>query len=135
MKAAGDDVSLEGVAGRRRRGRGARRPSTSRRAARSPSASRSATTNGGIRLEVPAGSRFDLEAEARRGDVDVDVPGLSVTRSGNAARSAARVGGGGSLVKLSADGDVDRRGATASDRGRDERSDSFSFLPRGRRFL
>jgi hypothetical protein len=70
--------------------------------------------NGGIRLEVPAGSRFELQAEARRGDVDVDVAGLTLTRSDKTARGSA--GTGGALVKLSADGDVtvEERTATAS---------------------
>ena len=73
------------------------------------------STNGGIRLEVPSGSRFDLEAEARRGDVEVDVPGLSLTRT-EKRRAHGSVGGGGRLVKLSADGDVivEERAATAA---------------------
>jgi DUF4097 and DUF4098 domain-containing protein YvlB len=70
--------------------------------------------NGGIRLEVPAGSRFELQAEARRGDVEVDVAGLTLTRSDKTARGS--VGTGGALVKLTADGDVtvEERTATAS---------------------
>jgi len=70
--------------------------------------------NGGIRLEVPAGSRFELQAEARRGDVEVDVAGLTLTRSDKSAHGS--VGTGGALVKLSADGDVnvEERTATAS---------------------
>jgi Toastrack DUF4097 len=70
--------------------------------------------NGGIRLEVPAGSRFELQAEARRGDVDVDVAGLSLTRSDKTAHGS--VGTGGALVRLTADGDVtvEERTATAS---------------------
>jgi hypothetical protein len=70
--------------------------------------------NGGIRLEVPAGSRFELQAEARRGDVEVDVAGLSLTRSDRTAHGS--VGTGGALVKLTADGDVtvEERTATAS---------------------
>jgi hypothetical protein len=63
---------------------------------------------GGVRLEVPPGSRFDLEAESRRGDLLVDVPELD--RSGSDAtdggRATGTIGGGGVLVKLTADDDV-----------------------------
>jgi hypothetical protein len=61
---------------------------------------------GGIRLEVPAGSHFELEAAATRGELSVDVPGLTVTESAG-SRLTGRVGGGGELVKLTAEnGDV-----------------------------
>lgn len=63
------------------------------------------TRHGGIHLAVPAGSRFNLEAEARRGEVQIDVPGLTVSRP-DSRRATGSIGGGGSLVKLSADGDV-----------------------------
>ncbi len=114
VKASGDDVELEGVQGAvdvdLERGsvhvahRGPLTESITIRA-----------TSGGIRLEVPSGSRFDLEAEARRGDVEVDFPGLSLTRT-DKRRAHGSVGGGGHLVKLSADGDVtvEERTATAA---------------------
>lgn len=72
-------------------------------------------TRGDIRLEVPSGSHFELEAEARHGEVRVDVRGLSLTRTDD-RRARGSVGGGGNLVKLSADGDVtvEERTATAS---------------------
>jgi DUF4097 and DUF4098 domain-containing protein YvlB len=63
-------------------------------------------THGGIRLEVPRESRIDLEAAAPGGEVQVDVPGLVLTRT-EAARVTGKLGGGGSMVKLTADhGDV-----------------------------
>jgi hypothetical protein len=74
------------------------------------------TTQGGIRLEVPAGSRFDLDAAARRGEVRADVPGLSVTRS-DARRVSGKMAGGGELVTLTADGDVELEARTESASG------------------
>jgi DUF4097 and DUF4098 domain-containing protein YvlB len=63
-------------------------------------------THGAIRLEVPHDSRIDLEAAAQGGEVRVDVPGLVLTRAEN-ARASGRLGGGGTLVRLTADhGDV-----------------------------
>jgi DUF4097 and DUF4098 domain-containing protein YvlB len=63
-------------------------------------------THGAIRLSLPRGSRVDLEAAAESGEVQVDVPGLVLTRS-EGARASGKVGGGGALVKLTADhGDV-----------------------------
>jgi len=71
------------------------------------------TTHGGIRLEVPRESRFDLEATAENGEVQVDLPGLVLTRS-DSARVSGKIGGGGNVVKLAADhGDV-RVGAPAA---------------------
>lgn len=63
---------------------------------------------GGIRLEVPAGSRFELEAESRRGKLDLDAPGLDVTvsDSGPPSRATGLIGGGGAKVRLAADDDV-----------------------------
>lgn len=63
-------------------------------------------THGAILLRLPRGSRIDLEAAAQRGEVQVDVPGLVLTRSEN-ARASGKLGGGGAMVKLTADhGDV-----------------------------
>ena len=64
--------------------------------------------DGGIRLEVPAGSRFELEAESRRGTVEVDVPELDVAGpdSGEHGLTTGTIGGGGARVRLTADEDV-----------------------------
>jgi DUF4097 and DUF4098 domain-containing protein YvlB len=63
-------------------------------------------THGGIRLQVPRDSRIDLEATAAGGEVQVDVPGLVLTRTEN-GRATGKLGGGGTVVKLTADhGDV-----------------------------
>ncbi len=114
VKASGNDVELEGVQGAVDvdTDRGSvhvayRGPLTEPITIRSQ--------RGGIRLEVPAGSRFELEAEARRGDVEVEVAGLTLTRT-DKRRAHGSVGSGGILVKLSADGDVtvEERTATAS---------------------
>ncbi len=63
---------------------------------------------GGVRLEVPAGSRFELEAESRHGEIDIDAPGLDVTVSdpGPSSRATGLMGGGGAKVRLAADQDV-----------------------------
>jgi hypothetical protein len=65
-------------------------------------------TKGGIRLEVPAGSRFDLEAESHRGELLFDVPELdrSVSDPGSGGRATGTIGGGGARVKLTADDDI-----------------------------
>jgi DUF4097 and DUF4098 domain-containing protein YvlB len=73
-------------------------------------------THGGIRLEVPVGSRFDLEAEARRGEVRADLPGFVVSRS-DTRRVSGTLAGGGSPVTLTADGDVELEARTANARG------------------
>jgi DUF4097 and DUF4098 domain-containing protein YvlB len=63
-------------------------------------------THGGIRLQVPRDSRIDLEAAAPGGEVQVDVPGLVLTRT-EAGRATGKLGGGGTVVRLTADhGDV-----------------------------
>jgi DUF4097 and DUF4098 domain-containing protein YvlB len=73
---------------------------------------------GGVRLEVPEGSRFDLTADASRGEVEVDLPGLMVIES-RPRRLSGRLGDGGATVSLSAEhGDVHveaRRGAARTD--------------------
>jgi DUF4097 and DUF4098 domain-containing protein YvlB len=63
-------------------------------------------THGGIRLQVPRESRIDLEAAAPGGELQVDVPGLVLSRT-EATRASGQMGGGGSAVRLTADhGDV-----------------------------
>jgi hypothetical protein len=76
------------------------------------------TTQGGIRLEVPAGSRFDLDAETRRGEMRAELPELAVERS-DARHLNGKLAGGGSPVSLTADGDVELWPRTAN--ARDER--------------
>jgi hypothetical protein len=61
------------------------------------------TQHGGIHLEIPPGSRFDLEATARPGDIQVDVPGFSMTRS-EQGRVTGRLGTGGNTVRLATEG-------------------------------
>jgi DUF4097 and DUF4098 domain-containing protein YvlB len=65
------------------------------------------TETGEIRLGVPTGSRFDLEASARGGEVRAeDVPTLVLAESGR-ERVRGQVGGGGKTVRLEAErGDV-----------------------------
>jgi DUF4097 and DUF4098 domain-containing protein YvlB len=69
-----------------------------------------ASASGGeVRLDVPAGSRFDLEALSRDGDLKLDAPGLDVPKAAEARHRghvAGRLGGGGAPVQLTADGDV-----------------------------
>jgi len=63
--------------------------------------------NGSISLEVPADSRFDLEAVAKRGEIEFKgLPGFTVLESGK-ERVTGRMGAGGLAVKLEAErGDV-----------------------------
>jgi DUF4097 and DUF4098 domain-containing protein YvlB len=63
--------------------------------------------NGSIRFEVPPDSRFELEAVAKRGEVEFkDLPGFTVLESGK-ERIVGRMGEGGLAVKLEAErGDV-----------------------------
>jgi hypothetical protein len=67
-------------------------------------------THGEVRLDVPEGSRFDLDAESRRGELRAEVPGLAGPETdrerGRGERLAGKLGGGGALVRLRADGDV-----------------------------
>lgn len=56
-------------------------------------------THGAVRLEVPAGSRFVLEASAEPGEVEVDVPGLVLTSTTHGA-ATGEIGGGGNTVHL-----------------------------------
>jgi hypothetical protein len=80
--------------------------------------------NGEVHLDVPDGSRFDLDAESRRGELRTDVPGLAAPETeregGRGQRLDAKLGGGGALVKLRADGDVvleAKPAAAIADRG------------------
>ena len=66
----------------------------------------SATAANGVRLEVPAGSSFELLATSSRGEVQAELPGLSFKEK-SPSRLAATLGGGELRVTLSADhGDV-----------------------------
>jgi len=67
-------------------------------------------THGEVRLDVPEGSRLDLDAESRRGELRADVPGLASSETsgepGRGHRMAGKLGGGGIVVRLRADGDI-----------------------------
>jgi DUF4097 and DUF4098 domain-containing protein YvlB len=67
-------------------------------------------THGEVHLDVPEGSRFDLDAESRRGELRADVPGLAAPQAdrepGRGQRLVGKLGGGGAVVRLRADGDV-----------------------------
>jgi DUF4097 and DUF4098 domain-containing protein YvlB len=107
VRGAGDDVTIDGF-------RGAVDVEVERGAVRlapgRPITEALTVTarEGTVRLEVPPGSRFNLEAESRRGEIEVDAPGLEVTASDPGPPSRARgvTGGGGPTVKLIADDDV-----------------------------
>jgi DUF4097 and DUF4098 domain-containing protein YvlB len=71
-------------------------------------------THGAVRLEVPAGSRFVLEASAEPGDVEVNVPGLVLTSTTRGA-ATGEIGGGGNTVHLqSRHGEVRLHAATTA---------------------
>ncbi len=64
-------------------------------------------THGDVRLEIPEGSRFELEAESARGRVDAALEGLTVEDEDHRGqRASGRHAGGGVSVRLKADGDV-----------------------------
>jgi len=65
-------------------------------------------SDGEIRLSVPEGSRFELDAESLHGRVNADVPGLHAvaTGDGEPARASGPVGGGGPRVALRARGEI-----------------------------
>jgi len=105
IKASGDDVILEGFRGpvevEVQRGSVELKPTGPLTDAVTVT-----TANGGVRLEVPAGSRFELLATSSRGEVQADVPGLSVKEK-SPSRVVATLGSGEAHVALSADhGDV-----------------------------
>jgi hypothetical protein len=109
VRTSGGDVSLDGFAGpvevEVERG-------SARLSPRAPlAADLTASAKGGeVRLDVPDGSRFDLDAESRRGELSTKVPGFTASETGGepgrAHRVAGRMGGGGAVVRLRADGDV-----------------------------
>jgi len=109
VRTTGGDVSLDGFTGRVEVEveRGSARLSP--RAALAAEVTVSAT-QGEVRLEVPDGSRFDLDAESRRGELSTEVPGLTTSQTGGepgrAHRVAGKLAGGGIAVRLRADGDV-----------------------------
>lgn len=72
-------------------------------------------SDGGITLDVPEGSRFELDAESTHGEVNVDVPGLEAraTGDGEPARASGSVGGGETRVTLRARGDITVEAAPA----------------------
>jgi Putative adhesin len=70
------------------------------------------TSNGGIRLDVPGASRFDLEARVRRGEIDVNVAGFNATET-SPQLVKGMLGAGGPAVRLHAEGgDVNVEGAS-----------------------
>jgi hypothetical protein len=109
VRANGGDVSLDGFAGpvevEVERASARLAPRAALAAAVTASA-----TNGEVRLEVPEGSRFDLEAESKRGELRADVPGLAKSEAdrepGRGHKVTGRLAGGGPAVHLRADGDV-----------------------------
>jgi DUF4097 and DUF4098 domain-containing protein YvlB len=65
------------------------------------------TTNGGITLEVPSGSRFDLDASVNSGDLAVSSIPQFVSTLSSTSHVTGKLGGGGSAVRLAAQqGDV-----------------------------
>jgi len=109
VRTTGGEVSLDGFAGpvEVEVERGSARLSPRAALAAAVTAS---VTNGEVHLDVPDGSRFDLDAESRRGELRADVPGLAAPETdrepGRGQRLAGKLGGGGALVRLRADGDV-----------------------------
>jgi DUF4097 and DUF4098 domain-containing protein YvlB len=117
VKGSGDDVVIEGF-------RGALEINVERGGIRLvpegalSDAVTATASNGGVSLELPAGSRCDIEASSERGEVSVDVPELRASDSG-ATRFKGQVGGGGAAVKLLArHGDVSVRPGPGAAGGR-----------------
>jgi hypothetical protein len=75
------------------------------------------TRHGGIELEVPPGSGAALEATARQGEVEFELPGLAPERShqgDGTDRVTARLGDGTHVVRLESEhGSVRVRAGTA----------------------
>lgn len=113
VRASGGDVQLEGFTGavdvELERGNASLEPRAAIAAAVSVS-----VTHGEAHLEIPTGSRVDVEAESRRGQLEVaDVSGFTVVGGERDAgkRVKGRTAEGGSLVRVHADGDVGLKGA------------------------
>jgi DUF4097 and DUF4098 domain-containing protein YvlB len=111
VKASGDDVVLDGF-------RGpvdvvAERASVRLvPAAAIADAVKVSATHGPIDLDVPTGSRFDLQASVDGGEITAQLPDLSTTQT-STGRLAGKVGGGGPAVVLTTThGDVRLRGAS-----------------------
>jgi Putative adhesin len=109
VRTTGGEVSLDGFAGpvevEVERGTARLSPRASLAAPVTASA-----THGEVHLDVPEGSAFDLDAESRRGELRSEVAGLAPPetdrQTGRGQRFAGKLGGGGALVRLRADGDV-----------------------------
>jgi hypothetical protein len=105
VRGSGGDVTIDGFAG----------PvdvvverAAARLSAREPDVPPISASASEVRLVVPAGSRFSLDAESRHGELRLDLPGrgaVSPDEEGR-TRATATVGGGGSAVTLRAEGDV-----------------------------
>lgn len=115
VRGSGGDVEIDGVAGALdvevERGNARVRP----RAAISAPFSVS-VRQGEAHVTIPEGSRVDVEGDSQRGEVRAEVPGLGASeeRGHRGQRLSGRLAGGGSLVKVSADGDVTLETAGAS---------------------
>ncbi len=109
VRATGGDVTLDGFAGPVEVEVARASVRLTPRAALAATVTASAT-NGEVRLEVPEGSRFDLEAESKRGELRADIPGLATSETGRKPgrghHATGRLAGGGAAVRLRADGDV-----------------------------
>jgi len=118
VRASGGDVQLEGFTGavdvELERGNAQLSP----RAAIGAPVSVS-VTHGEAHLEIPTGSRVEIEAESRRGDVEVEnVEGFARTEGDRSEHGPGHhvkgsTAAGGSLVRLRADGDVGVKGSSA----------------------
>ncbi len=105
IKSSGDDVVIDGFEGRLEIE--AERGDVQLSAADPIVESITVTApHGSIVVQVPEGSRFELEAVTASGALDVSVPGLVVSESSE-GRAVGRFGGGGAVVELRAErGDV-----------------------------
>ncbi len=110
VRASGGDVTLDGFAGptdvELERGNARLSPHAAVTAPISVS-----VRNGQADLQLPQGSAVELAAESRRGEIRTDdVPGLAAegehSGPGPARRLSGKLGAGGVLVTLRADGDV-----------------------------
>lgn len=115
VRGAGGDVTIDGFVGgveiELERGSARLRP----RAAIAAPVTVS-VRQGEASLQVPDGSRVDVEAESRRGEVRSDVAGLAARseKRGRGSRVEGALGGGGTAVRLHAEGDVTLEPTSAS---------------------